>query len=108
MAPEFGKPIHHLPLIPADVLKKTSRPCLSIRGSGNLLPEAPTRRLRPFRLKRRGYVSMDAADGCVSVCRHENAASHRSHKAVRLATIGRAAAWCCLSGLVPSGNAGFS
>jgi hypothetical protein len=22
MAPEFGKPIHHLPLIPADVLKK--------------------------------------------------------------------------------------
>jgi len=57
MAPEFGKPVHHLPLIPATV-KNIASMGRSIRGSGNLLPEAPTRRLQPFQLKRRGYVSM--------------------------------------------------
>jgi hypothetical protein len=33
MAPEFGKPIHQLPLIPADVLKKHCVHSRSIRGS---------------------------------------------------------------------------
>ena len=57
MVPEFGKPIHNLPLIPA-IVKNIASMGRSIRGSGNLLPEAHTRRLQPFRLKRRGYVSM--------------------------------------------------
>jgi len=57
MASEFGKPIHDLTFIPATV-KNIASMGRSIRGSGNLLPEAPTRRLQPFRLKRRGYVSM--------------------------------------------------
>jgi hypothetical protein len=91
MAPEFGKPIHHLPLIPVTV-KNIASMSRSIRGSGNLLSEAPTRRLQPFRLKRRGYVLDDVVDGCVEVCRRENPASHRYS----------------LSGSVRSGNAGFS